>query len=273
MEAADGLVAAVDRVFLDEPSGSYRTSADEYRQTPNLLAVGMGFVASHRVDRVVASVVADVEARDRHHNVGHIGARYLMPVLAGHGHAQLALDVLRRDGTPGWKQWLDQGHLTFMEMWDKPRSSCHYFHGTPAIWLYEGLVGLKRGADGWQRFTVTPQLDTDVHPGRACAGVRDEDTSSSTGTATAARSRSRCRPGRRPSSGCPVEPSELTRGHDLHRSGLSSTPDVLAALTTQQDQSETPGSLDSPGDAGKLRAQAGIFRYGSLYETRIAYPL
>ncbi len=172
MEAADGLVAAVDRVFWDEPSGSYRTSADEYRQTPNLLAVGMGFVASHRVDRVVASVVADVEARDRHHNVGHIGARYLMPVLAGHGHAQLALDVLRRDGTPGWKQWLDQGHLTFMEMWDEPRSSCHYFHGTPAIWLYEGLVGLKRGADGWQRFTVTPQLDTDVTRARLRRGTR-----------------------------------------------------------------------------------------------------
>ena len=82
MEAADGLVAAVDRVFWDEASGSYRTSAHEYRQTPNLLAVGMGFVEPDRVDRVVASVVADLEARDRHHNVGHIGSRYLMPVLA-----------------------------------------------------------------------------------------------------------------------------------------------------------------------------------------------
>ena len=144
----------------------------EYRQTPNLLAVGMGFVAPDRVDRVVASVVADLEARDRHHNVGHIGSRYLMPVLADHGHAQLGLDVLRRDGTPGWKQWLDQGHLTFMEMWESPRSYCHYFHGTPAIWLYEGLVGLRRGAEGWQRFTVTPQLDTDVSRARLSRGTR-----------------------------------------------------------------------------------------------------
>ena len=172
VEAADGLVAAVDRVFWDEPSGSYRTSAHEYRQTPNLLAVGMGFVEPDRVRRAVASVVADLEARDRHHNVGHIGSRYLMPVLAEHGHAQLALDVLRRDGTPGWKQWLDQGHLTFMEMWEAPRSYCHYFHGTPAIWLYEGLVGLRRGAEGWQRFTVTPQLDTDVSRARLSRGTR-----------------------------------------------------------------------------------------------------
>ena len=97
-----------------------------------------------RRTRVVTSVVADLESRDRQHNVGHIGSRYLMPVLAAYGHAQLALNVLRRDGSPGWKQWLDQGHLTFMEMWDEPRSSCHYFHGTPAVWLYEGLVGLRR---------------------------------------------------------------------------------------------------------------------------------
>ena len=93
----------------------------------------MGFVEPHRANRAVASVVADLEARDRHHNVGHIGSRYLMPVLAYHGRAQLALDVLRRSGTPGWKQWLDQGHLTFMEMWESPRSYCHYFHGTPSI--------------------------------------------------------------------------------------------------------------------------------------------
>jgi alpha-L-rhamnosidase len=170
--AADDLVVAVDRVFWDDRTGSYRTSPTAYRQTPNLLAVGLGFVAPDRVDRVVASVVADLEARDRHHDVGHIGSRYLMPVLADHGHAQLALDVLRRDGTPGWKQWLDQGHLTFMEMWESPRSSCHYFHGTPAIWLYEGLVGLRRSAEGWQRFTVTPQVDTDVSRARLSRGTR-----------------------------------------------------------------------------------------------------
>ena len=205
--AADGLVAAVDRVFWDEPSGGYRTSAHEYRQTPNLLAVGMGFVAPERVDRVVASVVADLEARDRHHNVGHIGSRYLMPVLADHGHAQLALDVLRRDGTPGWKQWLDQGHLTFMEMWESPRSYCHYFHGTPAIWLYEGLVGLRRSAEGWQRFTVTPAAGHRRVPGAAQPGYARQGGSASTGIATEARSRSRCRPVRPPPSGCRAAPS------------------------------------------------------------------
>ena len=59
-----------------------------------------------------------------------------------------------------------------MEMWDEPRSSCHYFHGTPAIWLYEGLVALRRSAEGWQHFTVTPQLDTDVSRARLSRGTR-----------------------------------------------------------------------------------------------------
>ncbi|HEY5980975.1 MAG TPA: hypothetical protein VIT41_15230 [Microlunatus sp.] len=70
--------------------GSYRTGAHDYRQTPNPLAVGMGLVTPEGAGRVVASVVADLETRDRHHNVGHIGSRYLMPVLSDHGYAQLA---------------------------------------------------------------------------------------------------------------------------------------------------------------------------------------
>ena len=196
----------------------------EYRQTPNLLAVGMGFVAPERVDRVVASVVADLEARDRHHNVGHIGSRYLMPVLADHGHAQLALDVLRRDGTPGWKQWLDQGHLTFMEMWESPRSYCHYFHGTPAIWLYEGLVGLRRSAEGWQQFTVTPQLDTDVSPGAAQPGYAAWDGSASTGTATAARIEVEVPDGSTATLRLPGRTIELSAGTTIRRSRLTCAP-------------------------------------------------
>ena len=43
---------------------------------------------------------------------------------------------------------------------------------TPAIWLYEGLVGLQRSAQGWGRFTVTPQLDTDVSRARLSRGTR-----------------------------------------------------------------------------------------------------
>ena len=168
-------------------------------------------------------MVADLGARDRHHNVGHIGSRYLMPVLADHGHAQLGLDVLRRDGTPGWKQWLDQGHLTFMEMWESPRSYCHYFHGTPAIWLYKGMVGLRRSAEGWQHFTVTPQLDTDVSRARLSRGMR-RGGSASTGTATGARSRSRCRTDRPPCSGCRDAPSSSRRAQPASLSTQGGPP-------------------------------------------------
>jgi len=167
---AASLIDAVNTVFLT-PQG-YRTSETEYRQTSNALALALGVVPPDAVRPVVDSLVADIRARDTHHHVGHIGARYLMQALSRHGHAGLALEVLRRDTDPGWKSWLDAGNSTWMEMWAQPRSRCHYFMGTPAIWLYEDLAGLQRGPDGWQSFTVRPLLDTDITQVRFHRGTR-----------------------------------------------------------------------------------------------------
>lgn len=154
------LIAAVNTTFLTDDG--YTTSETEYRQTSNALALALGAVPSDRVQQVVDTLVADIDARDTHHHVGHIGARYLMQALSNHGQVDVALRVLRRDTAPGWKPWLEAGNSTWMEMWDQPRSRCHYFMGTPAIWLYEDLAGLRRGPDGWRHFTVRPRLDTDV---------------------------------------------------------------------------------------------------------------
>lgn len=169
-DRASALVTAVNATFLTEHG--YRTSETEYRQTSNILPLALGAVPADRVQLVVDSLVADIHARDVHHHVGHIGARYLMQALSRHGHAGLALRVLRRDSPPGWKPWLDAGNSTWMEMWADPRSRSHYFMGTPAIWLYEDLAGLRRGPDGWQTFTVRPRLDTDVTWVRFTRGTR-----------------------------------------------------------------------------------------------------
>ena len=127
-------------------------------------------------------------------------------------------------------------------------------HGTPAIWLYEGLVGLKRGADGWQRFTVTPaagqRLTTGAlpAPGYADRGHvpahwdrdrwhdRGRGAARVDGHPQAARSR----------------PFQLTAGTTSTGSGLSSTLGrARCSHHPIRDQSETPcSSLQSPGDAG-----------------------
>ncbi|MFW6598042.1 family 78 glycoside hydrolase catalytic domain [Propionibacteriaceae bacterium Y2011] len=167
---AEALIAAVNATFLTDDG--YRTSETEYRQTSNILPLALGIVPAEATRQVVDSLVADIVARGDHHHVGHIGARHIMQALSDHGQAELALRVLRNDTPPGWKPWLDQGHSTWMEMWAEPRSYSHYFMGTPAIWLYEDLAGLRRGPEGWQSFIVRPRLDTDVTWVRFRRGTR-----------------------------------------------------------------------------------------------------
>ncbi|WP_198684060.1 family 78 glycoside hydrolase catalytic domain [Brachybacterium sp. YJGR34] len=162
---AAALEAAVNEVFLDPQLGLYRDPGTEiFRQTSNVVPLAFGIVPEEQVQSVLAHLVADVTARGDHHDCGHIGVRYLLPVLSQHGHGDLALRVLENPTAPGWRAWLDAGHSTFMEMWEDPRSCSHYFMGTPATWIHEHVAGLRRGPDGWGEFLVAP--DPDVPVGR-----------------------------------------------------------------------------------------------------------
>ena len=160
---ASELEAAVNTAFLDTERGLYRAgTGEEYRQTSNAVALAFGIVPEELVEKVAGNLIADVEGRGDHHDCGHIGVRYLLPVLSAHGRGDLALRVLSNPTAPGWRAWLEAGHSTFMEMWHEPRSCSHYFMGTPATWIHEQVAGLRRGADGWREFLVGPDVSVPV---------------------------------------------------------------------------------------------------------------
>lgn len=156
---AAALEAAVNTVFLDRSRGLYASGIDgEYRQTPNAVALACGIVPKGILGKVVGNLVEDIKKRSDHHNCGHLGVRYLLPVLSQHGHGDLAMRVLANPTAPGWRAWLEADNYTFMEMWHEPRSCSHYFMGTPVTWIHEHVVGLRRGTDGWRQFVVDPDL-------------------------------------------------------------------------------------------------------------------
>lgn len=163
---ARALEQAVNTVFLDAERGRYRDpgpgGVTGYRQTSNLLPLACGIVPAEQIEAVVAGLVADIAARDDHHDCGHLGVRFLLPVLSAHGHGALAWRVLSAPTAPGWRAWLEAGNSTFMEMWEDPRSCSHYFMGTPVTWIHEHVAGLRRGPDGWQEFLVAPDPDVPV---------------------------------------------------------------------------------------------------------------
>ena len=160
---ASGLEDAVNTAFLDSERGLYRDgSGAGYRQTSNAVALAFGIVPEELVEKVAGNLIAEVERRGDHHDCGHIGVRYLLPVLSAHGRGDLALRVLATPTAPGWRAWLEAGNSTFMEMWHQPRSCSHYFMGTPVTWIHEHVAGLQRGPDGWREFVVGPDVEVPV---------------------------------------------------------------------------------------------------------------
>ncbi|GAA1642080.1 hypothetical protein GCM10009744_35040 [Kribbella alba] len=159
-ELADGL----NRAFLDREAGLYRTDKDpDYRQTSNALPLAFGLVPEDLVPRVVANLVADVEARGFHLNTGCLGVGVLLPVLTAHGHGDVAAKIALQRTYPSWGYWFDQGADTMWEMWeDDTRSRNHYFQGTVAQWLLENVAGLRNVANGWERILVRPDARDDV---------------------------------------------------------------------------------------------------------------
>lgn len=172
-ERAHALEEAVNAVFLDREQGLYRDpDGGGYRQTSTVLPLAAGIVPPEQVEAVLAHLVADITARGDHHDCGHLGVRHLLGVLSAHGHGALAWRVLTNPTAPGWRAWLEADNSTFMEMWEDPRSCSHYFMGTPATWIHEHVVGLRRGPDGWGELLVQP--DPEVPVGRI-AMTRETD--------------------------------------------------------------------------------------------------
>jgi alpha-L-rhamnosidase len=171
-EDASRLEQAVNSIFLDTELGLYRdpgTAAETaapgtpgFRQTSNILPLAFGIVPPVQVEAVARNLVADIAARGDHHDCGHLGVRFLLPVLSAHGHGALALRVLSNPTAPGWKAWLEAGNSTFAEMWEEPRSHSHYFMGTPVTWIHEHVAGLRRGPEGWNEFLLAPDMDVPV---------------------------------------------------------------------------------------------------------------
>ncbi|TWD83165.1 alpha-L-rhamnosidase [Kribbella amoyensis] len=163
-KAAAELAEGLNRAFLDREAGIYRTDSDpDYRQTSNAVPLAFGLVPDDLVPRVVANLVADIEARDFHLNTGCLGVGVLLPVLTQYGRADVATKVALQRTFPSWGYWIDQGADTMWEKWElDSRSRNHYFQGTVVQWLLENVAGVRNLANGWERILVRPDARAEV---------------------------------------------------------------------------------------------------------------
>jgi alpha-L-rhamnosidase len=137
-------------------------------QTGYVLALAFGLLPSNLVQPAVDKLVAKVAATGGHLSVGFLGVENLLPVLADHGHADTAYQILLQSSFPGWGYMIANGATTIWERWDGIKtdgtfndpgmnSFNHYGLGSVGDFLYREVGGLGPASPGYQSLLIAPK--------------------------------------------------------------------------------------------------------------------
>jgi alpha-L-rhamnosidase len=155
------VVAAWQREFLTD-DGTVRTD----RQANVVRALAFDLVPDAAKDTLVAQLVGMVRAADTHLNTGFLATPYLLPMLADHGHLELAYELLLQDTPPSWLTMVDRGATTIWEHWEgidadgvAHASLNHYSKGAVISFLHRYIAGIQPldEGPGYRRFRVAPR--------------------------------------------------------------------------------------------------------------------
>ena len=158
---AESTLAAWQTEFID---GDGRVHPDT--QATLVRALAFDLAPEDLRASVAERLVELVHEADDHLSTGFLATPFLLPVLADHGHLDLAYTLLFQDTAPSWLAMIDQGATTIWENWEGPvgggfagiGSLNHYSKGAVISFLHRHVAGLRPNEDhpGYERFTVEP---------------------------------------------------------------------------------------------------------------------
>ncbi len=168
--AMSNVYDAFQTKFYKADKGYYETNTwtqigtrTRYRQTDNLVALAFGLVPERLAPAVAAHLVEDIQEKDYHLDTGCVGTKYLLPMLCEYGYGEVAFRILTQDTYPSWGYWVENGATSTWEMWEATtRSYDHYFLGTYEEWFYRYLAGVTNVENGYETFTVKPEILGDL---------------------------------------------------------------------------------------------------------------
>jgi hypothetical protein len=154
---AERIRATINRRFYHADSGSYAGDT----QCANALALVMGIAEPGDRDRVLASLVRDVENRGDATTAGDVGFRYVLQALAQGGRSDVIYRMVNQDAKPGYGYQLKMGATSLAEAWDANRqaSQDHFMLGQVVEWFYRDLAGIDFDPDapGFGKVILHPQ--------------------------------------------------------------------------------------------------------------------
>ncbi|MEZ5165031.1 MAG: alpha-L-rhamnosidase C-terminal domain-containing protein [Acidimicrobiales bacterium] len=143
----------------------------EGRLTPDTQAnhvrpLAFGLVPPELEARTAGRLVELIRDAGTHLGTGFLATPDLLPVLADHGHLDVAYELLLQDTEPSWLTMIDRGATTVWETWNgvdadgvAHESLNHYSKGAVVHFLHTHTVGIQLvdGEPGYRRFRVEPR--------------------------------------------------------------------------------------------------------------------
>ncbi len=156
---AEKIADAFNREFWNEAIGGYGSN----NQACNSFALFLGLVPSKNVPRVVANLVSAVEQTNGHLSTGNLCTKYVLDMLAEHGHADLAYRIATKTEYPSWGFMLEKGATTLWERWEhltggSMNSHDHPMLGSVSSWFFKYLAGIRvdPSGPGFSRVLIQP---------------------------------------------------------------------------------------------------------------------
>lgn len=135
-------------------------------------------------DKLFASLAEKLKTESI--QTGFFATQHLLPLLADHGQAALAYDLLLQNNCPGWMYQVERGATTIWERWDSLRpdgtvnetkmsndnmvSFNHYAFGSVGEFYYRHILGIQPLEPGFAKVRIAPVVDARL--GSVCGSYR-----------------------------------------------------------------------------------------------------
>lgn len=141
-----------------------RTVADT--QAGYVRAIAFGLYPERSVADGVRHLVDLIHGAGGRAETGFLSTPFLLPVLADHGHPELAYSILLNHEPPSWLAMIDRGATTLWEEWDgvdargeASASLNHYSRGAVVEFFYSHILGIRpwpRSSPGFDEVLIQP---------------------------------------------------------------------------------------------------------------------
>jgi alpha-L-rhamnosidase len=165
---AGRITAAWQAEFIIDGRITPRTQATLVR------ALRFGLVPEPLIQTAADDLATMIRESGTHLGTGFLATPDLLPVLADHGHLDLAYELLYQDTSPSWLTMIDRGATTVWERWDgidtdgaAHESLNHYSKGAVITFLHTHIAGLRRLTPTWRHFQIQPRPDQHLSAVRA----------------------------------------------------------------------------------------------------------